>query len=304
MVSIQEQQMLKDFGFQDETQLQKYLNISPRERYTKYNFKWRMKMMSKYRGIISAIKQNIIKFHTDYEDYVINHQKGSLTDWPKKAKDQSEYLFERLEKPWMLIKHESILFSIKDPTNNYWFRALTLYELFEALDICFRESAASGAIVKSWKLSLNWWECYITYNKKRNMGSLWTGRDYDVALMICDNITSTWDSKTGDWKPWNNSWSKLAHQKLTGIKYGLIKSVPDFGGRTPSVLEFVKHHSDTFKRDIKFEDISNFVFREGFTGMKQAAFILATAFTVGGSRAAKIINGFHEQHGIPKWWEK
>jgi hypothetical protein len=55
---------------------------------------------------------------------------------------------------------------------------------------------------------------------------------------------------------------------------------------------------------MKFEDIANFVFREGLTGAKHAAFILATAFAVGGSRAAKLINGFHEQHGIPKWWEK
>jgi len=304
MGSIQEKQMLKDFGFQDEAQLQRYLKSSPRERYTIYKFNWRMKMMSKYNGINSGIKKSIIKFHTEYEDYVINHQTGSLMNWPKKATEQSEYLFERLEKPWILEKHGGLLFSVKDSLGTYRFRALTLNELFEALDICYRESTASGARVKSWKLSLNWWECVLTYNKKRNQGVLWTGRDYDVALLICDNIISTWNTKTGDWKPWNNSWSKLAHQKLSGIKYGYPVISTNMGGLISSVLKGLSQHTGPLKRDMKFEDVSNFVFREGLTGMKQAAFIIATAFAVGGSNAAKIINGFHEQHGIPKWWEK
>ncbi len=304
MISPQEKQMLKDFGFQDESQFKKYMNSPPRERYTIYKFKWRMVMMSKYNGINTSLKKSIVKFHTEYEDYVIQHQKGSLFNWPSKAKEQSEYLFERLAKPWILEKHGGLLFSIKDPAGNYWFRALTLNELFEALDICHKESIKSGAAVKPWKLSLNWGEGVLTYNKKRNKGVLWTGKDYDVALLICDNIVSAWDTKTGDWKPWNNSWSKLAHQKLTGIKYGYPVTNTNMGGLISSVLKGLSQHTGPLKRDMKFEDVSNFVFREGFTGMKQAAFIIATAFAVGGSNAAKIINGFHEQHGIPKWWEK
>ncbi|MDD4108327.1 MAG: hypothetical protein PHH93_06385, partial [Prolixibacteraceae bacterium] len=278
MGSIQEKQMLKDFGFQDEAQLQKYLNISPGERYKIYKFRWRLIMRSKYKDSGTSVNKDLIRFHTEYEDYVINHQKGGLVNWPPKAKEQSEYLFERLEKPWVLERHAGILFSIKDPLGNYWFRALNSDEYFEALDICYRESKNNNARVKGWKLSLDWWECYTTYQKKRNNGVLWTGKDYDVALMICDNITSTWDTATGDWKPWNNSWSGLAHRKLTGIKYGFCKTGPEFGGRSPSVLEFVKHHASPAQRNINFEDIANFVFREGLTRAKQAAFILATAF--------------------------
>jgi hypothetical protein len=304
MASPQEQQMLKDFGFQNEARLKQYLNTPPRERYTIYKFKWRLIMMSKYNGINSGIKKDVVKFHTEYEDYVIQHQRGGLINWTQKSKDQSEYLFDRLKNPWFLEKHGGLIFSVKDPFGNYWFRALTLNELFEALDICYKESTKSGATIKPWKLSLNWWECVLTYNKKRNRGVLWTGKDYDVALMICDNIVSTWDTKTGDWKPWNNSWSKLAHQKLTGIKYGYPVTTAKRGGLISSVLEGISQHTGPLKRDMKFEDVSDFVFREGFTGMKQAAFIIATAFAVGGSNAAKIINGFHEQHGIPKWWEK
>ncbi len=304
MGSLQKQNMLKDFGFQDEAQLQKYLSQNPGDRYKIYKFRWRLLMMSKYKDAGLSIKKDIIRFHTEYEDYVIKNQRGGLVNWPKKATEQSEFLFERLEQPWILEKHNGLLYSIKDPWGNYWFRALALNEFFEALDICFRESMTSGVRVKPWKLSLNWFECYLTYLKKRNNGFLWTGKDYDVALMICDNITSTWNSQTGDWKPWNNPWSQLAHKKITGIKYGFCKAGSDFGGRAPSVLEFVKHHTSPVQRDMKFEDIANFVFREGLTGAKHAAFILATAFAVGGSRAAKLINGFHEQHGIPKWWEK
>jgi hypothetical protein len=304
MATMQEKQMLKEFGFQDHIHLQKSVNIPPRKRYRNYKFKWRLILKEKYTGAGSSVKNDLIKFLTEYEDYVIKNQKGNLSDWPKKAKDQAEYLFDRLVYPWNLIKHGRLLFSVKDPQNNYWFRAMTLNELFEALDICYNESKKTGARIKPWTLSLKWTECVTSYNQKRKRAILWLGKDYDVTLMICDNIISTWSTKTGDWKPWNNSWSKLAHQKLTGIKYGYMTTLKNGGGLIAGITAGLSAYPGLLKRDMRFSDVANFVCNEGLSGMKQAAFILATAFAVGGSNAAKIINGFHEQHGIPKWWEK
>jgi hypothetical protein len=304
MATQLEKQMLQEFGFRDHDHLRRYLNISPRERYGNYKFKWRQIIKGKYAGAGSSVKNDLFKFLTGYEDYVIKNQKGNLSNWPKKATDQAEYLFDRLVYPWNLIKHGRLLFSVKDPKNNYWFRALTLKELFEALDICYNESKKSGAIVKPWTLSLKWGECVNSYNQKRKKAILWLGKDYDVTLMICENIISTWNTKSGDWKPWNNSWSKLAHQKLTGIKYGYIKTTKNRGGLIAGITAGLSAYPGLLKRDMRFSDVANFVCNEGLTGMKQAAFIIATAFAVGGSNAAKIINGFHEQQGIPKWWEK
>ena len=304
MISAKEKQMLKDFGFKDPAHLKKALKINPRNRYNIYTFKWRLKMMSKYKTLSSRVKNDIVKFLTEYEDYVIKNQKGSLRNWPKDAKDHAEYLFDRLVKPWKLIKHGSLLFSVKDPDNNYWFRALDLEELFKAMKICYSKSKKSGAKVKPWVLSLKWTECVSTYKRKRNRGFYWVGKDYDIALMICDNIISTWNTKTGDWKPWKNSWSQLAHRKLVGIKYGYIITSKNRGRLISPIRKGLSQYSGTLKRNMKFDDVSNLVFKEGLSGMKKAAFIIATAFAVGGSRAAKIINGFHEQHGIKKWWEK
>jgi hypothetical protein len=304
MATLQEKQMLKEFGFSDHDHLQRSLKVSAREGYRNYKFKWRLIMRSRYNGINSKVKNDLINYFTRYEDYVIINQKGNLTDWPGKAKDQAEYLFDRLVYPWALIKHNRLLFSVKDPKNTIWFRALTLKELFEALDICYKESKKSGAKVRPWKLSLKWSECVASYNQKRKKAILWIGKDYDVALMICDNIISTWNTKSGDWKPWNNSWSKLAHQNLTGIKYGYITTTKNRGGLVAGITAGLSVYPGFLKRDMKFSDVTNFVFNEGLTGMKQAAFILATAFAVGGSNAAKIINGFHQQYGIPKWWQK
>lgn len=305
MISTLEIKLLKDFGFTSYAHFQKSLTIPPKGRYRIYHFKWRLTMMSKYKPVHSPIKNSVITFFTQYEDYVIKNQKGSLANWPKNAKDQSEYLFERLVTPWKLIKHGSLLFSIKDPKNTLWFRALDLQELFKALDICYKESKKSGAKVKPWTLSLKWNECVATYKQKRKRGILWVGKDYDVALMLCDNIISTWDTKTGNWKPWNNAWSRLAHQKLSGIiKYGYIATPKNQGLISDSIMKGLSAIPGTQKKEARFDDVSNFVFKEGLSGMKQAAFIIATAFAVGGSRAAKIINGFHEQHGIPKWWKR
>jgi hypothetical protein len=245
--------------------------------------------MSKYKSVSFSIrweKNSIITFFTQYEDYVIKYQKGGSPNWPKGAEIKYEYLFERLVKPWKIIKHKGRIFSIKDPKGAFWFRALDLSELFKALDICYDKSKKSGAKVKPWKLSLKWAECVAYYKKKRNKGYSWVKKDYDVALLIADNIISTWNTKTGDWKPWNNKWCKLAHKNLTGLKYNLA-----------GVSRKVKNKTE-------FKDIVNWVFQNGLTGIKRAAFILATAFAVGGTRAAKIINGFHNQYGIRKWWEK
>src|SRR5690606_36605349 len=91
---------------------------------------------------------------------------------------------------------------------------------------------------KPWTLSLKWNECVSTYYRKRNKGVLWVCKDYDVALMLCDNIISTWDTKTGNWKPWNNSWSRLAHQKLSGIiKYGYIATSKNRGLISDAIIK-------------------------------------------------------------------
>ncbi len=282
--------MYKDFGFNSKAHFETVKNINPRSRYRFYDIKWRLKMMSKYKNVSFTLrwdKYSIDSFFSQYEDYVIRGQSGApINSWPKDAKEQYEYLFERLVRPWIIIKHGRLIFSIKSPNNIIWFRALDLQELFEAMKICFKKSKQENASVKPWDLSLKWNECVTSYRIKRNYGAFWIGKDYDVALLICDNIISTWNKNTGDWKPWNNKWSQKAYQGLTGIKYNKI-------GVNSKV-----------KNKIEFSDISNWVFSKGLKGMKQAAFIIAVAFTVGGSRAARIINGFHEQHGIAKWWEK
>ena len=124
MISTLEIKLLKDFGFTSYAHFQKSLTIPPKGRYRIYHFKWRLTMMSKYKPVNSPIKNAVITFFTQYEDYVIKNQKGNLANWPKNAKDQSEYLFERLVTPWKLIKHGSLLFSIKDPKNTLWFRGV------------------------------------------------------------------------------------------------------------------------------------------------------------------------------------
>lgn len=293
--------MFKDFGFNSKAHFIGLRKLKPKERYRYYDFKWRLKMASKYKNISFLLrwdKNLIIAFFNQYEYYVIINQKGSrVNSWPKNAKNQYEYLFKRLVKPWTIIKHGSSLYSIKDPNNIFWFRALETKELFKAMDICNKISKRTRAKTKPWVLSLKWSSCVLSYMKKRNTGALWIGKDYDVALTICDNIISTWDTKTGDWKPWNSKWCKLAHNDLRhSIKYGQFKHLGT-AGVSSSITKGLNSISTT--KIVTFSDISNWVHKKGSKGMKQAAFMLLVAFWIGGSRAAKIITSFRKQHGIP-----
>jgi hypothetical protein len=308
MISRRDKQMLSDFGFKDYNDLKQYFNTqrhSIKVRYRKYDFKWRLKMMSKYKNDTSAIKKEIIRFHTQYEDFVIKNQRGNTVNiWPEKSKNQLEYLFERLVQPWKLTKHGNFLFSIQSPDHTDWFRALSTSEFFEAMDICYKASQKTGARVRPWKLRLKANECANSYNQKKDQGALWVSKDYEVALLIAINIIATWDTKTGDWKPWPflGSWGTLARDHFKyELKHGYaVTKGKSIFSRALYVALKNQNPGRPLQRDVKFQDITNFVFRKGNTGMKQAAFIIASAFAVGGDRAGRIIGSFCDQYNIPK----
>jgi len=305
MLSLFEKQLLKEFGFNDLSNLQAALNQPMRTRYSHYNFRWRLILKSKYQNVKPAVKNLLSKYFVQYENYVLKNQRGTPVNyWPQKAKMQSEYLFDRLVKPWKLTKHRNLLFSIKNPDNKIYFRALDPVEFFKAMDICYKESKQKGAKTKPWKLRLKTSECASSYKGKSNMGAIWVKDDYKIAFLICINIASTWNPQKGDWKPWTflGSWGTLAREHFNyHLKHGFPlkrgKSALDIATYT-GLSAISKNKQIT--RDVKFQDIANFVFRKGNKGLKQAAFIIGVAFAVGGSTASRIIGSFCDQYNIPK----
>jgi hypothetical protein len=304
MVSQQDKILLADFGFKDLNHLRNLSKATLWERKKNYSFLWRIKMAGKYRGVSTPVKKDIEKLFTEYEDYLIRNQQGFPGMWTQNAKEQYNYLFERLENPWKLIRHGGLLFSIYDPYNVLWFRAISDKELIDALQYCMKESRIKGARCKPAELSLSWQRCKDSYSSTiKSSFSFQKMKENDIALLICDNIDSTWDPYTSDWKPWSNSWSNLAYQKLNGLRERDYVSQNSKGSIVKSSVqnEFLQ---ETTAQKILFKDIVHFAFYEGLANMKNAASILSSAFSGQNTRSAKKINGFYELHGIPKWWKQ
>ena len=98
------------------------------------------------------------------------------------------------------------------------------------------------------------------------------------------------------------SWGKLARQHFAyHLKYGfpITKGTTALDVAAYTALSALSSKKQ-LSRDVKFQDIANFVFRKGNKGMKQAAFIIGVAFSVGGSSASRIIGSFCDQYNIPK----
>ncbi len=303
MTSHQDNRMLSDFGFRDLNHLQKFSKVKLWERSQIYQFQWRVKMMTKYRGVNTAVKKEIEIFHKEYEDYLFRNPKGYPAVWTKNAAGQFKYLFEKLEKPWKLIKHGGSLFSISDPHGVLWFRAISSDELIIALDICFEESQKNSTRCKPAELLLSWQECKNAYSvKKPAYSPFLKNKEYDIALLICDNVDSTWDSQTGEWKPWSNPWSKAAYQKLSKLKSEDAVNQQN--------MRYVKNFSvsdklikDADSQKVSFDEMVNFVFYEGLAEMQNAASVLYLAFATENTRSSAIINDFYELHRISKWWK-
>ncbi len=288
MISPREKEMLKDFGFKDYSDLNKYFNIlkfGKSDRSKVYSFKWRLTMMSKYKNFNSPIKTKIIKFHTGYEDYVFKSRSGRNAKWPQRTLKQYSFLFKQLQNPWHIDNtyKRKRLYSISDPKKKLWFRAISYHEMIEALNICYNNASQFGTKtkIKKYQCGLKWSECISSYSNVRNNHSRFypgmTPKDYDIALLICDNITSTWDSKTGHWKPWNksNKW--------------LIKAF------------YAKKYIDTNSlrnKSVKFKDVANFVRQSALRGNSWAFFMLGAAFAAGGTRAARVIKQFANKKGL------
>ncbi len=288
MISPTDNILLKDFGFKDYDSLKESLKILPANRSRMFDFQWRIKMLTKYSTHFSRVSMDISGFYRDYESYLIRTQKENLNYQPKpETTKKEEYLFGSWRgNPWKKTPAGTGLWIIQDPRRYTWFRGIGRLKLDEAIEICERESRKrfppTRPVPKSnpegtYKLKLDYNRCKVNYHKNKNRGSIWMKRDWFVALMICRNITSTWDTRTGDWKPWNNKWCRIAHERpgLTINKFKL--------------------------RDGKVEymDIARFVISEGLSGMAKGAYIIGVAFAVGGDTAGRIITGFCRDNGIP-----
>ena len=246
-------------------------------------------MVPKYENCYSAVKIDITKYYEDFENLKLKG--GTSTGYqtiPSESLKKAEYLFGNWRgNPWKQITHGKGLYSIKDPRGNLWFRAIDSRELVQAVDICcypinknkFPPTRPIPKVNKpdTYKLKLDYKKCVVSYNQKKNEGSSYMKKDWFVALMICKNITSTWDTRTGDWKPWNNKWCKLAHEK------------PGF-----TINKFKLRDGK-----VEYIDIARFVITNGLGGMAKGAYILGVAFAVGGDTAGRVITGFCRDNNIP-----
>jgi len=262
-------------------------------------------MNSKYPGVHHnyTVKKDVIKYFTLYEDYVIKYQRGFvLGKWPKKTKDQYEHIFDRLTSPWKLIDHGSYIYTIKSPYNIIEYRAIDMGQLFKAIDKIYKRY--KNYKTKPWALRLDAKEVARSF-RTANKGAMWVPKDYEIVLAVCINIISTWNTRTGDWKPWSNymfgSWPQLVHDRFQGdLKYGYaIRENKNL--LTKAYYRSISHLNlkKPITRDVKFSDITNFIFAKAERGHIQAAFILGSAFITGGSRAGRIIGSFCQQYHIP-----
>jgi hypothetical protein len=289
MASSRDIMLLKDFGFKDYPSLKRALKSSPQSKKSHYDFRWHLKMLSKYHYYISPVKIDITNYFEEYENYKLKTgTSAGYPTLPSETRRKADHLFGTWRgNPWKQITHGKGLFSIKDPSGNIWFRAIDSRELVQAIDICcypvnknkFPPTKPVPKVNKpgTYKLNLDYNKCKASYNQYKNKGSLWMKRDWFVALMICRNITSTWDTRTGDWKSWNNKWCRMAHEK------------PGY-----TINKFKLRDGN-----VQYIDIARFVITKGLGGMAKGAYILGVAFAVGGDTAGKIITGFCRDNHIP-----
>ncbi len=334
MATQSEIRMIRDFGFSSEADLNSKLSLvkggvilnnpgTAQRLWKKRDFKWRIKFLSKYHILStqgSSIASKISSYYDSIENAALKYCSGSYvyTSTPK-AEKQYQWLTNRLVRPWKLVPHGRLLSSIQGPNNYFHFKAIDYKQLIEALDICYKLSKRSGAAVKPYPLYLDWNECKSSFLKKYKAGSFirgfkytfhWTA-DLTLALLICANICKTWNTKTGDWKPYNNAWMKLVHKELhQQIRDGTFGFVSDRGwkGGLARGLNSALRAAGTAKKgsvkpSVKFDHIVDFIAKKHRKRMDHAAIILRGAF-VGGWRGTKVINSVHEQYGYPKWWEK
>lgn len=256
---------------------------------------------------VNRVLQQIRKRYKEYEDHRIRHVDPGRYAWSAKEHEDFSYLFDRLERPWKF-KKENGFYTIYHPhavsfsEQSIWFRAVKSEELPKAMQVCKRETRKLGIREKPWKLPFTWNDCQQAYRKRITTGftGLGVGKNYDIALVIAENILKTWDGYKKEWQPWNNAWSKLAHQELS-ITFDDIPMRPGYTATFRNGRLQVSRYERS--RKWGFEDIVHFVFSKTLAADKKAAWILSVAFAVGGERAARLINGFHEQHNLRKWWE-
>lgn len=308
-----DKKLLEEFGFVDKNgladnkQLKKALKSSPSARSQKYDYKWRLKLKKPYFSY-STIKTNIEKYYTEYEDYLINNSGGNPVTTAEMSK-QIGYLTDNRGNPWEIKPHRGkIIWYIKDPNRNFWFRALNNRQLLQAIRIIRTQYSSRFPPTKpklpgkgTYKLRLNYKKCEQKYNSIKNKGTRYQRAQNLIAILICLNISKTWNTQKGDWKPWNHSWFKLAHDK----PYFQINKFRLRHGINTNLSETVKYWNDLAGKDsksnrnVEFRDVKNFVNRWSSYGNAKGAYIAAVAFTVGGETAAKIITSFCRDNNIP-----
>ena len=280
------------------------VNIDPKNkvavsrRLNVYNWQWRLIMKKYISWKYQMLKgwNQLEKFFTEYEDYVIATYTGGRTGKDAEIYKFQSYLTQKLVKPWKVIKHPKRFWTIKDPNNNVWYRALDEKELLKALKLCYKESKKSNAktktlnpfITNTWTLNLNWNECVNSYRVKRKKSPTANKEDYDVALCICENIIKTRDRKTGNWKAWNHKWYRLAHTQLGYFVKIRTKVNVRYFDPLSLKMKTISH------RKANFTDVSNFVFKHGTKGTARGAFMLGVMFAVGGKKAANIIKQYRK----------
>jgi hypothetical protein len=100
----------------------------------------------------------------------------------------------------------------------------------------------------------------------------WTKNDLDIALLIADKITRTFDSKTGLWQTDGNKWALIVLEKLT------------------------------IDKNTRFQNIINIVSQASVVSVSKGVYAIALFWGVGGSKAVNVIKGAYLRNNIPKWW--
>jgi hypothetical protein len=265
--------LLRELRFNNKETFDINSKLAPPNRGNTYDFRWRM-IMEKYKWnvIDQGIWNNLKNFFTEYEDYLLKNRFGGLYDWPKNAKEKYDYLTQHLARPWYIEAHPQRLFTVKNPYDITYFRAIDLPQLFLALDICYPQARGPVKTI-NYENGLVWEDCVSEYNKKMSEGrSYWTKNDLDIALLIADKIIRTFDSKTGIWQTDGNKWALLVNEKLT------------------------------INKNTRFKHILDIISQAGLVAVSKGVYAIALFWGVGGSKAVNVIKGAYLRNNIPQWW--
>lgn len=265
--------LLRELRFNNKETFEEKLKLSVPNRGNIYDFRWRI-IMEKYKWdvIDQEIWKNLKNFFSEYEDYLLKNRFGGLYDWPQDAKGKYDYLTKHLVRPWNIEAHPQRFFTVKNPYNIIFFRAIDLPQLFLALDIGYKN--ANGPVKSVQYVSgLKWEDCVMEYNQKMTKGRVfWTKNDLDISLLVADKIIRTFDSKTGLWQTDGNKWALLVLKELT------------------------------INKDTRFQDVINIVSKAGLESVSKGVYAIALFWGVGGSKAVNIIKGAYLRNNISKWW--